>query len=683
MSAAAKQETIWREVARVVFPEVDLEALPLYLDTSHDLEAVAAVGAEEEARWTRGMAMPGTAVTSSFSSGHHDYVSSRRSVTVPAGERVSFATYFNAFPASYWRRWSVVTGVRLDIELRGDATVLVYRSNARGIRQMVELSRPSAADPAVGDGTVEGTTKVTFDLPIAPFGDGGWYWFDLAAGHHSADLVSASWSVSVPSDRAQVEPGTVSLGITTMNREQFCVDTLRTLADDPDVRKLIDRVYVIDQGGDTLRHTDGFEQVAADLGDQLQLIVQDNLGGSGGFSRGMAETLDAGTSRYLLILDDDVNVETEGIRRSVAFAELTRRPTLVGGHMFNMYDRPTMHAFGEQVRLHDFTWGPIDRRPPVNFALSNLRSRPWMHRRMDVNYNGWWMCLIPTAVIAEIGLSIPAFLKWDDAEFCLRAGEAGYPTVSMPGVAVWHVPWTDKDDSVDWQAYLHQHNRLVTALLHGPAEKPSRVLLDSIGIDLMHTSAMQYYATTLRLQALEDVLSGPAHLHDRLRTVLPWTRGQRASFDDARIETDPDAFPSPRGLGRTPLPMQGKRPGPKKLVPWLVSTAVRQTLLKPKSSAAEAPQAHIAKMDANWWRLAQVDSAVVSNADGSGASWHRRDRATFRALMKRSLVLHRRLYREWPRLAAEYRSAMPEFTSPEAWKRTFEGPPSEQERSTP
>jgi len=51
--------------------------------------------------------------------------------------------------------------------------------------------------------------------------------------------------------------------------------------------------------------------------------------------------------------------------------------------------------------------------------------------------------------------------------------------------------------------------------------------------------------------------------------------------------------------------------------------------------------------------------------------------------MKRSLVLHRRLYREWPRLAAEYRSAMPEFTSPEAWKRTFEGPPSEQERSTP
>jgi galactofuranosylgalactofuranosylrhamnosyl-N-acetylglucosaminyl-diphospho-decaprenol beta-1,5/1,6-galactofuranosyltransferase len=683
VSNPVPQEPAWREVARVVFPEVDLEALPLYLDASHDLEAVAAVGAEEEARWTRGMAMPGTAVTTSFGAGHHDYVSSRRSVRIPSGERVSFATYFNAFPASYWRRWTVVTGVRLDVEFRGDATVLVYRSNARGIRQMVELSRGPAVEGTGGQRTGEPSTKVSFDLPIAPFGDGGWYWFDLAAGHNDADLVSASWSVSVPAGRAQVEPGTVSLGITTMNREKFCVDTLCTLAADADVRKLIDRIYVIDQGGDTLRHTDGFEQVAADLGDQLKLIAQDNLGGSGGFSRGMAETLDAGMSRYLLILDDDVNVETEGIRRSVAFAELTRRPTLVGGHMFNMYDRPTMHAFGEQVRLHDFTWGPIDRRPPVNFALSNLRSRPWMHRRMDVNYNGWWMCLIPTSVIAEIGLAIPAFLKWDDAEFCLRAGEKGYPTVSMPGVAVWHVPWTDKDDSVDWQAYLHQHNRLVTALLHGPADNPSRVLLDSMAIDLMHTSAMQYYATTLRLQALEDVLSGPAHLHDRLRTVLPWTRGQRANFDDARIETDPDAFPAARGLGRTPLPMQGKRPGLAKLGPWLVNTAWRQTLAKPKSSAAEAPQAYIAKMDANWWRLAQVDSAVVSNADGSGASWYRRDRDTFRALMRRSVKLHRRLSREWPRLCAEYRSAMPEFTSEQAWKRTFEGPSSDQERSTP
>jgi galactofuranosylgalactofuranosylrhamnosyl-N-acetylglucosaminyl-diphospho-decaprenol beta-1,5/1,6-galactofuranosyltransferase len=52
-------------------------------------------------------------------------------------------------------------------------------------------------------------------------------------------------------------------------------------------------------------------------------------------------------------------------------------------------------------------------------------------------------------VIAGIGLSIPAFLKWDDAELCRRAGDHGYRTVSTPALAVWHVRWTDKDDWVD------------------------------------------------------------------------------------------------------------------------------------------------------------------------------------------------------------------------------------------
>ena len=39
----------------------------------------------------------------------------RTSVTIPAGEEASFETYFNAFPASYWRRWSQLDEVKLRI----------------------------------------------------------------------------------------------------------------------------------------------------------------------------------------------------------------------------------------------------------------------------------------------------------------------------------------------------------------------------------------------------------------------------------------------------------------------------------------------------------------------------------------------------------------------------------------
>jgi len=31
----------------------------------------------------------------------------------------------------------------------------------------------------------------------------------------------------------------------------------------------------------------------------------------------------------------------------------------------------------------------------------------------------------------------------------MRAKAAGFPTVTFPGAAVWHVPWTDKNDAVD------------------------------------------------------------------------------------------------------------------------------------------------------------------------------------------------------------------------------------------
>ncbi len=64
----------------------------------------------------------------------------------------------------------------------------------------------------------------------------------------------------------------------------------------------------------------------------------------------MAETLDAGRSDYVLLLDDDVVVEPEGMLRAVTFADLARTPTIVGGHMFDLFDRSVLHAFGEAWR---------------------------------------------------------------------------------------------------------------------------------------------------------------------------------------------------------------------------------------------------------------------------------------------------------------------------------------------
>ena len=97
---------------------------------------------------------------------------------------------------------------------------------------------------------------------------------------------------------------------------------------------------------------------------------------------------------------------------------------------------------------------------------------------------------------------------------------------------------------------------------------------------------------------------------------------------------------------------------------------VRQ-LLPVRSLARTNPEAHIAARDAKWWRLVQLDSAVVSTTDGTAASWYRRNPRHFQQLLARTIAVHERFLREWPRLAKEYRAALNDVASPQAWEATF------------
>ena len=377
-------------------------------------------------------------------------------------------------------------------------------------------------------------------------------------------------------------------------------------------------------------------------------------------------------SDYILLLDDDVRSEPEGIVRATTFADLARTPTIVGGHMFSMFQRSVLHAVGERVQPWRFWWGPVSgTEEDHDLAESGLRTTPWLHRRIDVDYNGWWMCLIPTSVVKKIGLSLPFFIKWDDSEYGLRAKEHGIPTVSLPGVAVWHVPWTDKDDSLDWQAYFHERNRFVAALTHSRYPKGGRLVRESMIHQMRHLLASQYSVAELRIRALEDVMRGPGHLHEDLPTRLGQIRALRAEFSDARIEKDPAAFPAPR---RQKLPRKGEDLSmPEGKAPQLAMAArgLLKQLRRARPLSAKAPEANIANIDAKWWMLAQFDSAVVSNSDGSGAAWYHRDPAKFRELLARSVVVHEKIYRAWDDLAKDYRRALPEITGQDAWRKTL------------
>jgi galactofuranosylgalactofuranosylrhamnosyl-N-acetylglucosaminyl-diphospho-decaprenol beta-1,5/1,6-galactofuranosyltransferase len=641
-----------RTLQRVVLPlGLDPDVLPLYVELGPSSGAASVAAPVVTAREQ-----------------HPENVVDRRRLRVEAGTRASFATYFNAFPASYWRRWTVLEEVELVVRLDGPATVAVYRSTATGTSERVTTSPVRPGE--------DGPRELSYALTLKPFADGGWYWFDVVAGRSDVTLEHAEWRVAkvVAGSEHLLEepPGTLTIAITTFNRPTYVLDLLRSLGDAPDTLAVVDEVLVVDQGTQKVRAQPHVDEAIAGLGDRLRVLEQANVGGSGGFARGMLETLRGARSRYVLLLDDDVASEPESVLRGATFADLCRTPTIVGGHMFSLYARASLHSMGEVVKRWRFWW---QQAPHVwtdhDFSSAGLRETHWLHRRVDVDYNGWWMCLIPTEVLKTVGLSLPLFIKWDDAEYGLRAGQAGFPTVSLPGMAIWHVPWTEKDDALDWQAYYHQRNRTVAALLHSPYPRGGRVVRESFNHQVKHLLAMQYSVAELRVRALEDVLSGPEHLHRRLATTLPEVRALRAGYLDGQGAADPTAFPP---VTRVRPPRKDREPGPphgmRGLLTAAAAGALRQVRPVPES-ARRHPQANVPAMDAAWWRLASLDSAVVSSTDGTSAAWYQRDPERFATLLRRSVQVHQRLATEWPALASRYRAAADELVSPERWADTL------------
>ena len=144
------------------------------------------------------------------------HATTRTSLQIGAESEVSFATYFNAFPASYWRRWTICTSVVLRVELTGAGRVDVYRTKATGARIFVE-GRQFA-------GTEDQPRCWKIEVGLQPFEDGGWIWFDITTDTE-VTLASGGWYATTPA------PGTanIAVGIPTFNRPADCANALREL----------------------------------------------------------------------------------------------------------------------------------------------------------------------------------------------------------------------------------------------------------------------------------------------------------------------------------------------------------------------------------------------------------------------------------------------------------------------
>ncbi len=564
----------------------------------------------------------------------------RLSLRLDKGVTVHTNTYFGRFAASYWQRWTTVTEVTVTmaLEVGRRARVRLVASDIAGHRRIIDSLTTTASGVA------------TLSAPLDQFVDGGALWLEFDADGGELGIEELVWTAAAPE---RIRP--VAIAICTFNRAADCAETVAALAGDPTVLSAIDAVYVVDQGTDPVADRPRYQEVEPAFGDKLRYIRQPNLGGAGGFTRGLYEVSAVNEHADVILMDDDILCEPETVLRLNAFANMTVEPTLVGAQMLFLLNPDYLNVGAEEVHLGDLRHG---QRVPKALRNTSMLKRN-QERRVDAGYNAWWTCLIPAEVVARIGLPIPIFFQWDDVEYGVRAREHGFVTVTLPNAAVWHADfyWKDYDD---WARYFSTRNSLIVGAMHTDLDgkKITKQLFRNIAEQLV---AMQYGLVHTTLQGIEDFLDGPKTLRDGGIAALAAARAERADYPETIKH--PAATP-PVNAADISIRRAGGEPSRALLV--LIKRAVDQWFGRTQHGLIG-----VTREDAHWWHVSLFDHVVVTDASQSGVRIRRRDKARARALLLRTIRVLRRLRRELPALQSQYRAAMPELTSRANWERLY------------
>ncbi|UVS76466.1 glycosyltransferase [Actinokineospora sp. UTMC 2448] len=574
----------------------------------------------------------------------------RSRLTVNPHSLVSTDTYFGRFPASYWQRWTTAGDVVAELTVTGSGKVSLVASDTNSETRTVAAEVVEDAQGA----TIRLTTKLTMFL------DGGFLWVDLATEDGSLAVDALNWTVPAPAHERMT-----SIVICTFNRADDCVNTLGALASDPGALDLIEHVYVVDQGTDTVESRAQFPDVEKALDGRLRYLRQPNLGGAGGFGRGMYEITEAGRPANVFLMDDDILCEPEIVVRLTAFANSAAKPTIVGGQMLRLLHPTKLLAGAEYADFAQLVPGKVVKGGLDDVDLLGeaededgvpLGKPNRGDVRVDADYNAWWSCMIPSDVVDRLGLPLPLFFQWDDVEYGYRARAHGIPTVTLPGAGVWHADF-DWKDADKWNEYFAVRNAMVVSAMHSETD-PKVVARTLVSRVVRYLLGMQYGLAATIIRAAEDFLTGPRIFDDGGAAAAAAIRKERAEYPDTVLHKPADIE------GVLPMVKPAGEPSLTRLVllKRLIYVAMGRTSYAKGIVSAE---------DAAWWHTSRFDSVVVTDASQEGVRVRRRDRAMDVKLAKRVARVARALVSETPRLRAEYRAAVPEVTSRENWRRLY------------
>ncbi|BAS59610.1 family 2 glycosyl transferase [Leptolyngbya boryana NIES-2135] len=413
---------------------------------------------------------------------------SKRTVLQQGGV-VSSSSYFNSFYENYYVKYTSLNSIYYLLKLEGDFRVAIYREVQSGERETIleekieqcQLSKPVKLAP-INLVQTEKAGRIYLEITCLS----------------TQGIFAAGW---IATDQPKEREVSLGIVICTFKKENYVRETLTSLLQDELLQDKSFKVFVSDNGR-TLDHNEFNDP-------RVKLFPNKNAGGSGGFTRGIMEALAEKSSSHLLLMDDDIELESESICRLFAVHEYAKTEFIIAGGLLDLNNKQVLYEAGATYNEDPATKGAFGSLTALNYRidLSQNASLNQLLVEEDADYGGFWFCSFSRQLVEKLNLPLPLFIKLDDVEFCLRAKMTlGIPIATFPSMAVWHIPASAKN--LNWETYYYFRNDLITYAVHFSPSYEHTVsnLTQEIALSLLMPD---FDRAQMLIKAFDDYLKGP------------------------------------------------------------------------------------------------------------------------------------------------------------------------------
>lgn len=405
---------------------------------------------------------------------------------------VDFVSYFNSLQVKMFKKKTNAKNFKLHLVMKGKGSVglLEIFKNSQNVNYAVIAQQVISADEKseiVID--IPDTSKPLVAFEITALED-----FFIYSGWYTAE---------VPDE--DIKDINISLVSTTFRKEEYIKKNIGLLKKDvlcegSDLKGHI-YVHVIDNGR-TL-NPDEFNC------EGLTVYPNDNVGGAGGFTRGMIEALELKKKpTHVLLMDDDVLIMTESLFRTYYLLRITKpeyNEYFVSGAMFDYDIRERQYEDVGYVHVENGAYGPVKRAMDMRSIACVLENDELPE--VNNSYAGWWYCCIPVSVIERNGLPLPVFVRGDDVEFSLR-NHAKFLT--MNGICIWHVGFAGKFNAAMELYQVHRNSFIIQA---ASGICPEVNFLERIKpMFWLEITRFAYSNAEQLIDSIDDFLKGPDYI---------------------------------------------------------------------------------------------------------------------------------------------------------------------------